>query len=114
MHACDLFHGLTDRAVFVMLGALSEVEHLPQYQHLSTFDDRLHHLSTDMWRWCKEHNIPSSSLEELSLQKLGVDTLSLDFPLAYSKGWNNKVLRLCTHICTLTFIVVFLHACMRL
>ena len=112
MHAI-CFMGSLIEPCLSLLGALSEVEHLPQYQHLSTFDDRLHHLSTDMWRWCKEHNIPSSSLEELSLQKLGVDTLSLDFPLAYSKGWNNKVLRLCTHM-YFDVHCFFLHACMRL
>ena len=65
---------------------------LPKFQHMKTYDDRLHELTLGLWDWCKRHCVDTSGVEELSLQKLGVETVSLDYPLGYSKGWANKVL----------------------
>ncbi|CAE7802366.1 unnamed protein product, partial [Symbiodinium sp. KB8] len=57
-----------------------------------TWDERLHHLHGDFQMWCKEHQFRPSLLDGLSLIKLGVDAVSLDYPLGPGKGWANRVL----------------------
>ncbi|CAE7636887.1 unnamed protein product, partial [Symbiodinium necroappetens] len=64
----------------------------PQLQAYETWDERLHHLHGDFQMWCKEHQFRPSLLDGLSLIKLGVDAVSLDYPLGPGKGWANRVL----------------------
>ncbi|CAE7674264.1 unnamed protein product, partial [Symbiodinium necroappetens] len=57
-----------------------------------TWDERLHQLHGDFQMWCREHHFRPSLLDGLSLVKLGIDAISLDYPLGPGKGWTNRVL----------------------
>ena len=57
-----------------------------------TYDERFITLRRSMQKWCLDRNIRASVIEELTLAKLGVKTLSLDYPQGPSKGYANKVM----------------------
>ncbi|CAE7750481.1 RE1, partial [Symbiodinium microadriaticum] len=93
MEVPDLLHTLWTGTGRDLIGSLClhSIETSASYTG-STYDERLRQLRRDMQAWCMEHGIRPSTVEELSLSRLCVETLSLDYPLGPSKGYANKVL----------------------
>ena len=58
----------------------------------ATYDERFVGLRRNMQKWCVARNIRPSTIDEITLSKLGVKALSLDYPQGPSKGYANKVM----------------------
>ena len=70
---------------------MQAVEHSRDFDGV-TYDERFIGLRRSMQNWCIQRDIRASTIEEITLSRLGVHTLSLDYPQGPSKGYANKVM----------------------
>ena len=93
VEAPDLLHVVWLGTGRDLVGSLcmEAVEHSRDFDGV-TYDERFIGLRRSMQNWCIQRDIRPSTIEEITLSKLGVHTLSLDYPQGPSKGYANKVM----------------------
>ncbi|CAE7581449.1 unnamed protein product, partial [Symbiodinium necroappetens] len=94
MEAADLLHVLWLGAARDSIGSviMEIVTFDPRFQQSETFDGALAQVLTMVHDFCEAHGIDKSTIDELSLTKLHVDSVQYDYPLGLSKAFANKVL----------------------
>ncbi|CAE7428498.1 unnamed protein product, partial [Symbiodinium sp. KB8] len=94
MEAADLLHVLWLGAARDSIGSviMEIVTFDPRFQQSETFDGALAQVLTMVHDFCEAHAIDKSTIDELSLTKLHVDSVQYDYPLGLSKAFANKVL----------------------
>lgn len=104
MAASDTLHSLWLGGAKDAVGSilLDVVEFHDSFAACTEYDEALQNLCAMFHEWCTEKGLERSVVDELSLTKLSVTTITFDFPIGLSKGYGNKLL--------LAFLADFLRA----
>ena len=93
MEQSDLLHNLWLGAARDAVGSMlmEVVQRHEMFVETSSFNEALAVLCACIPDWCSKNNVERSVIDELSLTKLSVESLYLDYPSGMSKAFANRV-----------------------
>ena len=93
MEASDTLHNLWLGCAKDALGSvfLDVAEFHEAFSEATSWDEALSQVLGALHDWCRQVGLECSAVDELSLQKLGVESVSYSFPQGLGKAWANRI-----------------------
>ena len=93
MEAADQLHNLWIGCAKDSLASVfcDIIEYHPMFRGSESWDEALAQLCTLLHDYCDRSGLEKAVIDEISLTKLSIKSITYDFPAAFSKGWANRV-----------------------